>query len=75
MTDDIVTRLRYGYRVSEIPSPMPHFAELLINAADEIERLRELAEALYEETKKCGSKHDVKATNDWEEYIDGVRGE
>lgn len=61
MTDDIVTRLRTLDKYSDIIGACD-------KAADEIERLRELAKALYEETKRCGSKHDVIATWNWEEY-------
>lgn len=58
MTDDIVKYLRLSQ------TRFNRHAE----AADEIERLRKLAEALYEETKRCGSKHDSVATMNWEEY-------
>lgn len=61
MTEDIVTRLRTLDKYSDIIGACD-------KAADEIERLRELAKALYEETKRCGSKHDVIATWNWEEY-------
>lgn len=68
MTDDIVTRLRD--RVAARPEFVPEgsVGHLIYEAADEIERLREFAKALYEETKRCGSKHDVIATWNWEEY-------
>ena len=59
MTDDIVIRLREKY-AGQLP--------ICTEAADEIERLRKLSKALYEETRRCGIKHDVKATNDWERY-------
>ena len=77
MTDDIVNQLRGQFsNFFRIDHPnLVRVPTLYEKAADEIERLRELAKALYEETKKCGSKHDVKATNDWEEYIDEVRGD
>lgn len=71
MADDIVTRLREGdpYCIDG------HIYDSWANeAADEIERLRKLAEALYQETKRCGPKHDVKATNDWEQYEGAQRG-
>jgi len=68
MNNDIVTRLRNWHDQRDS-------WQTLTEAADEIQRLRALAEALYEETKRCGSKHDVKATNDWEEYEQGLRDE
>jgi len=76
MSDDIVTRLRKKL-VMEALGDKATYLTLgdCLDAADEIERLRELAKALYDETKRCGSKHDVKATNDWEEYDEAVRGE
>lgn len=68
MNDDIVTRLRNWHDQRDS-------WQTLSEAADEIERLRELAKALYDETKRCGSKHDVKATNNWEEYEQVLRDE
>lgn len=73
MNDDIVTRLRNRVgAMSEFVSEHS-VGKLMHEAADEIERLRQLAKAMYEETRKCGSKHDVNATNDWENYEQEVR--
>ena len=69
MADDIVTRLRDYLAIVDHAFVWNELSD----AADEIERLRTMAKALYEETKRCGSKHDVKATNDWEEYEMAVR--
>lgn len=66
MTDDIDI-VEY-LRLWASPDPDNQQVRDLHRAADEIERLRELAKALYEETKRCGSKHDVIATWNWEEY-------
>jgi hypothetical protein len=70
---DIVDRLRH-VAVQESKNGWAVFP-VCDQAADEIERLRALAEALYEECKRCGTKHDVKATNDWADYDQAVRGE
>lgn len=66
MIDDIVTRLRAMMQGCE--NPNCEGCEVEAEAADEIERLRKLAQDLYKETKRCGSKHDVPATMAWEEY-------
>lgn len=65
MTDDIVIRLRQGDPICIDGHIYRGWSN---EAADEIERLRKLAKDLYEETKRCGSKHDVIATWAWEEY-------
>ena len=70
-SDDIVTRLRDYLAIVDHAFVWNELSD----AADEIERLRTMAKALYEETKRCGSKHDVKATNDWEQYEMAVRGD
>lgn len=69
MSDDIVIRLERQHWCDEDD------CNIALIAADEIERLRELAKALYDETTRCGSKHDVKATNDWEEYDEAIHNE
>jgi hypothetical protein len=61
MSDDIVTQLRAKY-LGQLP--------IVLEAADEIERLRTLARGLYEETKRCGSLHDTPATMDYEEWLE-----
>ena len=61
MSDDIVTRLRNKYQ-GQLP--------ILLEAADEIGCLGELAHALYKEMKRCGSLHDTPATLDYEEWLE-----
>lgn len=39
-------------------------------AADEIQRLRLMAHNLYEELKRCGTRHDVPATWDYEQWLE-----
>ena len=64
MNDDIVTRLRTTLAHAD------DIYDTMNQAADEIERLRKLANALYEETKRCGSLHDTPATMDYEEWLE-----
>lgn len=71
---ELVTRLR----VATVADTADSLYQLMTDAAYEIELLRKLAEALCEETKKCGAKHDSVATMRWQEYeieLQEVRGE
>ena len=75
MSDDIVTRLR---RHSHTEYPMGDGQvfrlkmPVLSEAADEIERLRTLARALYADARACPTNHDVSATNAWELYEEAL---
>ena len=72
MTNDIVTRLRAEGEMEPVGDGTRKWEPNLIciEAADEIERLTELAHNLYEETKRCGSLHDSVATNEYEQWLD-----
>jgi ATP-dependent protease ClpP protease subunit len=70
MNDDIMTRLRTTALEGCSVTDWTRLSWDIQEAADEIELLRKLAHNLYEETKRCGTLHDIQATWDYEQWLE-----